>query len=920
MGVLFFWWLAAEALGVMALPLTATLFANLPDRGWALAKPVGLLMAGWLVWFPLALASALPYSRAWIVGTLLVFVAGNAALLRRRALRETLRGMLVRERWYVLVCEALFAGSFALMAWVRSFTPAVVDTEKFMDVAFLSSLWRTPHLPAPDPWLSGAPINYYYFGHFLIATLAKLLGTEPGTAFNVGIALVFALAATAIFGVAANIVASRFRPGTRLWRALAGGLASALLVLVLGNLNGAQVWWQDAQTAVLNTPALHGNPWVWWLHRELWPAYEWWPPSRVILNTINEFPAFSFVLADLHAHVLALPFSALAVGIAFNLLLAHGQGLRAFGRGSAGVLSLVAAAILIGGLYAINGWDLPTYLGLALLALAFQQWLAHERRLSSLFLLNLCTATVLLTALAFLLYLPFYRGFVSPSQGVALVATADHSPIGDEVAIFGLPFFLVASLIVVSCARGLGDWLAATARSWQDEASAAPADSASGMLASHPQGAGAAAVGLGVALLALWTRATSVNPSWTLLWSLLTVLVCGALVVRRLVPVEAESDTPAETPVRNEMSHAELWVFALVATAAALVAAAEVIFLRDIFGTRMNTVFKLYFQAWLLLGIAAGPALMWLLPRAYAVFSAALADAIGILTPGAATRPSGALAVAGMSGTSARSAAAPSTLPSTRLFASATPPAPAQPTQPAQPAQPAQPTHGDAPTAGAPERARVRGPEIPAALHWLGAGGMLLWMAVLAALVCAALVYPVLATSARTDNFSLPRGLDGTAYMASDPAPGIVGCQVAAGTNHDDNEAIAWLNANVQGSPVIVEAPGCEWSHYSRVSAFTGLPTLLGWPGGHEGEWRANWLTEYTQGDIFAQRQQDINTIYTSPDSSAVLAVLQRYHVRYVYVGAAERVLYQNADLSRFGGFLRVIYNRDGITIYETPF
>ena len=86
------------------------------------------------------------------------------------------------------------------------------------------------------------------------------------------------------------------------------------------------------------------------------------------------------------------------------------------------------------------------------------------QRLSSLFLLNLCTAAVLLTALAFLLYLPFYRGFVSPSQGVAQVATADRSPIGDEVAIFGLPFFLVASLIVVRCARGVGDWITAAAR------------------------------------------------------------------------------------------------------------------------------------------------------------------------------------------------------------------------------------------------------------------------------------------------------------------------------------------------------------------------------------------------------------------------------------------------------------------------
>ena len=72
-----------------------------------------------------------------------------------------------------------------------------------MDVAFFSSLWRAQHLPPPDPWLSGAPINYYYFGHFLLASIAKVLSTQPGTAFNLGIAVIFGLVATAVFGVPA---------------------------------------------------------------------------------------------------------------------------------------------------------------------------------------------------------------------------------------------------------------------------------------------------------------------------------------------------------------------------------------------------------------------------------------------------------------------------------------------------------------------------------------------------------------------------------------------------------------------------------------------------------------------------------------------------------------------------------------------
>src|SRR5579859_5489100 len=370
MGELFSWWLVVEALGAAGLPLAALIFARLPDRGWALAKPLALLVTGWLVWFPLSLVTSLPYNRAWILATCILFALGNAALLYWRPdLRATLRGMLSRARAYVLTSEVLFAGGFALMAWERSFTPEIRNYEKFMDVGILSAIWRAPHLPPPDPWLSPFTINYYYFGHFLMASLAKLLDIQPAVAFNLAIPLIFALTAVAVFGVAANIVAAA-RRSAALARAIPFGLASVALVLLLGNLSGAQVWWQQAVTLARAHPALLANPLAFWQHRELWLGYDWWSPSRVVPNTITEFPAFSFVLADLHAHVLALPFAALAVGLAFNLLLGRGAGLRAFGGGGrAGLLALVVTAVCLGSLYAINSMDLPTYLGLALLAL-----------------------------------------------------------------------------------------------------------------------------------------------------------------------------------------------------------------------------------------------------------------------------------------------------------------------------------------------------------------------------------------------------------------------------------------------------------------------------------------------------------------------------------------------------------------------
>src|SRR5215469_12040325 len=121
MGTLLSWWMAVEVLGLVTLPLASVLFSNLPDRGWALSKPLGLIALGWLIWFPLASVSALPYNRAWIAGTFVLFAAGNAALLRDPARRNALRRLIMCARAYVIASEALFAGSFALMAWVRSF-------------------------------------------------------------------------------------------------------------------------------------------------------------------------------------------------------------------------------------------------------------------------------------------------------------------------------------------------------------------------------------------------------------------------------------------------------------------------------------------------------------------------------------------------------------------------------------------------------------------------------------------------------------------------------------------------------------------------------------------------------------------------------------------------------------------------------
>jgi YYY domain-containing protein len=165
-------------------------------------------------------------------------------------------------------------------------------------------------------------------------------------------------------------------------------------------------------------------------------------------------------------------------------------------------------------------------------------------------------------------------------------------------------------------------------------------------------------------------------------------------------------------------------------------------------------------------------------------------------------------------------------------------------------------------------------------------------------LVALGMVYPLLGNASRAGNFAQTPTLDGTAYLAT--------------TQPDDYAAITWLNEQVDGAPVILEAPGTGGSSYvyeGRVSALTGLPTLLGWAG-HEGQWRGSY-------DVQLSREADIEAIYNTLDPQTALTLLDEYGITYVYVGLLERSTYAPRALDKFERFMDVVYQQDGVTIYR---
>jgi uncharacterized membrane protein len=269
-----------------------------------------------------------------------------------------------------------------------------------------------------------------------------------------------------------------------------------------------------------------------------------------------------------------------------------------------------------------------------------------------------------------------------------------------------------------------------------------------------------------------------------------SALVASLLALRRAIEVRDEASTVL-VPVLVAMTTALLLIFG-----------AEFFYVTDVFGSRLNTVFKFYYQAWLLLGVAAAVGAWWL----YSELSAA----------------------------------------------------------------------------GAPSLRLTRG----------------VWAGVAALLVAGALLYPLGATLSRTEGLSeANRTLDGLRYASTGPSAPEMGL-------------VLWLQRNANPGDRLVEAVGGQYSTAGRLSAATGVPTVLGWPG-HERQWGRD-------GEELSRRHAAVDRVYTTESLEEALAILQQYDVTYVAVGTVERATYPAQGLAKFEG-LQPVAGAGNAMLYRVP-
>jgi len=295
----FVWYVFLTLLGWLAFPLAYHLFPALRGRGYAFSRTLGLFLWGYLFW----MGTSLRVMRNDPGGLFfaLFLLGGISAFAARTSLNE-MKAWVRARRSYLLNVEILFFAAFAFLTLLRAANPDIVGTEKPMELAFINAILRSPTFPPHDPWLSGYAISYYYFGYVMTAALAMLTAALGSVAFNLMVALVFALSAVGAYGILYSLLGERGE--ARAWFApfflvLAGNVEGVLELFHQRGWLGAGFWaWLNIKD--LNAPPISQS----WIPQRMW---WWWRASRVVQDfdlagnfqeVIDEFPFFSYLLGD----------------------------------------------------------------------------------------------------------------------------------------------------------------------------------------------------------------------------------------------------------------------------------------------------------------------------------------------------------------------------------------------------------------------------------------------------------------------------------------------------------------------------------------------------------------------------------------------------------------------------------------------
>ncbi len=621
----------------------------------------------------------------------------------------------------IMLQEVLFFLCIIIWAYIRSHEPSIHGLEKFMDYGFVNSILRTSYFPPKDIWLAPFSINYYFFGHLTAAVLTRLSGVPSNISYNLMIATLFAFTFTGGFSILYGMF---YKYGKKI--SVLGGILGGTLISLSGNLHTLYAFF-TAYKGENPVP-----PWLLSFTPHLFPNSYWYPnATRFIPFTIHEFPLYSFVVSDLHGHVADIPFVLTIIALLYGIISSK-KLLKT---------QIVFLSFLLAIMYMTNVWDGIIYMLLTFfvfLALSLTHIKIVLKKTKGYFpikkMLGLKQAfekfileagiTVLLYVVFTIPFSLFFKPFVS---GIGVLCVSNIYPNLQKLG----PFLFEAD---------------------------------------HCQH----------------------SPLYQLVilygfFYFFAFVFFVFLFFAKNVNMQTKNRRKyfSYLSFSEETGRRNLFILILILLSTLLILLPEILYAKDIYPQhyRANTMFKLVYQSFIMLGIASGYIIIFLLVS----IRKKLLKILFLLTS---------------------------------LF-----------------------------------------------------------------LLTLVLTYPYFAIKSYYGDLKTYSGLDGTRYLVN-LYPG-------------DLEAIDFLQKNVYGQPVILEAQGDSYTDFARISANTGLPTILGWTV-HEWLWRGTY-------DVPAPRIEEIRKAYAGTYDEAK-QIIKKYNISYVIVGELEKSKYLGLNTNNFNLLGRRIF------------
>lgn len=793
------WWSTISLIGLIFLPLTLKIFAKFLDKGYAFSKILGIVLTSYTVWL-LASLNILPFAKI----TILILLLGVTIIGLWSFINKSFQNIFRSQPWGLFILEEiLFLAGLSFWSYIKAFEPSIRGLEKFMDFGFVNSILRSNYFPPLDMWLTKSPeysggfhINYYYFGHYITAFLTKLSGIDSAVAYNLMLSTLFAFTFTLSFSTMINLIyfyllfksknisEAFFKDHNPvLWiKTILVGLLAGFIVSLGGNLHTIYVFTSGYPNENPVPP--------WKLELGYNPQRYWYPnATRFIPFTIHEFPAYSFVVSDLHGHVSDIPIVFLGLNLLFSIMIDQklkrdkdeenasknnpASTFRNFFREfdnhtSIPFLKLLLLGLLLGVMYMTNAWDGIIYMILSGFVFLFLNFIYQEENQTTAFFsifYKTFSASLFLLFFFLIFSLPFSLNFKPFASGVGVLC-APKALLGKSLGplLFEVgkcqksPLYMLAILWGFFYFHVLGFFLFIF-KSGSKE---------------HPK------------MKSVPSNSKTGSEFWLKVKSVKIINACYKI-LQNLNPSDA-------------------FVFLIIVISTLLLIFPEFFYLKDIYPAhyRANTMFKLGYQAFMMLGIVS----------VYVIY-------------------------------------------------------------------------------------RLR------SNHFAKSLPLTIFNFVSIVLVVLVSIYPYFAVNSYFGNLKNYSGLYGLNWMKNQYP--------------DDFALVSWIRENIncksasgkdcQNQPVIVEANGESYTDYARISANTGLPTIIGWPV-HEWLWRGSY-------DEAGKRIPEVATIYESTDLEKIKTIFRKYNVSYVVVGSLEREKYPKLQEKKFADLGNIVFQSNNSKIYK---